>query len=94
MQLTELKKLWSLKKDPEKEHLLLSVMLFGVIFPVSCAVCALCLSPTVLSGVLAPPALSLPQLFSLLNRFIPLTLERAPPRFHLCLHLVQGKFLL
>lgn len=33
-------------------------------------------------------------MFCLLNRFIPLTLKRAPPHFHLCLHSVQGKFLL
>lgn len=52
------------------------------------------LSTTVLSWVSSPPAHSLPQMFSLLNRFIPLTLKGASPCFHLCLHSVQGKFLL
>lgn len=87
----------SLKRS-KKEPFLLSVMLFGVISPLRhfsySVVCALSLSTTVLSGVNAPPALSLPQMFSLLNRFIPLTLKRASPHFHLCLHSVQGKFLL
>lgn len=52
------------------------------------------LSTTVLSWVSPPPALSLPQMFSLLDRFIPVTLKRASPCFHLCLHSVRDKFLL
>lgn len=52
------------------------------------------LSITVLSWVSFSPALSPPQMFSLLNKFIPFNLKRASPRFHLCLHSVRGKFLL
>lgn len=79
MQLIGLKKPQKSLKRSKKKPFFLSVMLFGVIFPLRhfpySAVCALSLNTTVLSGVNAPPALSLPQMFSLLNRFIPLTLK-------------------
>lgn len=66
--------------------------------PPSYSLCPLHRQPSFSTGILSwvssPPALSLPQMFSILSRFIPLTLKRASPCFHLCLHSLQGKFLL
>lgn len=47
-----------------------------------------------LSWPTSPPALSLPQMFRLFDRFIALTLKRTSPCFHLCLCSLRGKFLL